>query len=221
MYSAEQALEQIWNDSGDDGDFFDGNESEFEMYSASEDESDEFSVDASSSSEENSAEDSEESSDDEAQDSGDGGNPANHVRQRPARQQQAPLVGRMARGTTPHDILFTGNPRVQVQTVGFEPYDFFALFINDDLLNCFVTETNRYAEQYLAENNITRGSRANDWYPTDMKQIKQFLGLFFPMGIIHKPAIHMHWSKGPLFCTPIHSAVMKSFSVAPNVSPLQ
>ena len=31
MYSAEQALEQIWNDSGDDGDFFDGNESEFEL----------------------------------------------------------------------------------------------------------------------------------------------------------------------------------------------
>lgn len=160
MYSAEQALEQIWNDSGDEGDLFDGSESEFEMSSASEVESDDFSVDASSSSEENSAEDSEESSDDEAQDSGDGGNPANRVRQRPARQQQAPLVWRMAHGTTPRDIPFTGNSGVQVQTVGFEPYDFFALFINDDLLNCFVTETNRYAEQYLAENNLTRGSRA-------------------------------------------------------------
>ena len=79
MYSAEQALEQIWNDSGDEGDLFDGNESEFEMYSISEDESDEFSVDASSSSEENSAQDSEESSDDEAQGSVDGGNLANHV----------------------------------------------------------------------------------------------------------------------------------------------
>ena len=94
---------------------------------------------------------------------------------------------------------------MQVQTVGFEPYDFFALFINDDLLNCFVTETNHYAEQNLAENNITTGSRANDWYPTDMKQ---FLGLFFLNGIIHKPTIHMYWSKDPLFCTPIYSAVM-------------
>ena len=65
MYSAEQALEQIWNDSGDEGDLFDGSESEFEMSSASEDESDDFSVDASSSSKENRAEDSEESSDDE------------------------------------------------------------------------------------------------------------------------------------------------------------
>ena len=37
MYSAEQALEQIWNDSGNEGDLFDSNESEFEMYSASKD----------------------------------------------------------------------------------------------------------------------------------------------------------------------------------------
>jgi len=103
MYSAEQALGQIWNDSGDEGDLFDGNESEFEVYSASEDESDEFSADASSS-RENSAEDSEESSDDEAQGCGDGGN---CVHQRPARRQEAPLVWRMAHGTTPRDIPFS------------------------------------------------------------------------------------------------------------------
>ena len=164
MYSAEQALEQIRNDSGDEGDLFDGNESEFEAYSVSEDESDEFSADASSS-RENSA---------EAQGCGDGGNSAC---QRPARRQEAPLVWRMACGTTPHDIPFTGNSGVQVQTEGFQPYYFFALFINNDLLNCFVTETNRYAEQYLAESNLTRGSRANDWHPTDIKEIKQFLGI--------------------------------------------
>ena len=28
------------------------------------------------------------------------------------------------------------------------------------------------------------------------------------MGIVHKPAIHMYWSKDPLFCTPIYNAVM-------------
>ena len=132
------------------------------MSLVSEDESDKLSVDASSSSKENSAEDSKESSDDEAQGSGDGGNPANWVCQSPARWQQTPLVLRMAYGTTPYDILFTRNSGVQVQTVAFEPYDFFAPFINDDLLNCFVTETNRYAEQYLAENNLTWWSCAND-----------------------------------------------------------
>ena len=33
-------------------------------------------------------------------------------------------------------------------------------------------------------------------------------GFVFLMGIIHKPAIHMYWSKDPLFCTPIFSAIM-------------
>ena len=87
----------------------------FRSISASEDESDEFSADASSP-RENSAEDSEESSDDEAQGCGDGGN---CVRQRPARRQEAPLLWRMARGTTPRVIPFTGNSGVQVLTEGF------------------------------------------------------------------------------------------------------
>lgn len=28
------------------------------------------------------------------------------------------------------------------------------------------------------------------------------------MGIIHKPVIHMYWSKDPLFCSPVYSAVV-------------
>lgn len=103
----------------------------------------------------------------------------NRVRQRPARQQQTPLVCQMAHGTTPRDIPFTGNSGVQVQTVKFEPHDYFALFIDDDLLNCFVAETNRYANEFIAEGNLIRRSRGNDWFPTDQTEMKKFLGLFF------------------------------------------
>ena len=56
----------------------------------------------------------------------------NHAHQRLARQQQALLVWRMAHGTILHDIPFTGNSGVQVPTVGFQPYDYFPPFINDD-----------------------------------------------------------------------------------------
>ena len=41
-----------------------------------------------------------------------------------------------------------------------------------------------------------------------MKVIKQFLGLFFVMGVIYMPAVHIYWSKDCLFCTPIYSVVM-------------
>ena len=76
----------------------------------------------------------------------------------------------MARGTTSRDIPFTGNPGVQVQIAGFEPHNFFALFINDDLLNCFVAETNCYADKFIAEGNLRRRSHANDWSQTDRKK---------------------------------------------------
>ena len=178
MYTSQEALERIWNDSGDKEDFdSDGNDESYEL--ASEDELSGESEDVSSSNEDNVSQDSAESSDNEASDEGDGRNRVNRVRQRPARQQQAPLVWRMAHGTTPHDIPFTGNSGVQVRTVGFEPHDYFALFINDDLLNCFVAETNRYADEFIAEGNLRRRSRANDWFPTDRTEMKKFLGLFF------------------------------------------
>ena len=200
-YNAQEALERIWNDSGDDEDF-DSDEKEDELYElASEDESGECEY-ASSSNEDNVGQDSTESSDDEAPNDGDRRDRVNRIRQRPTRQQQAPLVWQMAQGTFPRDIPFTGNSGVHVQTVGFQPHDYFALFINDDLLNCFVAETNRYADEFIAEGNLRRRSRANDWSPTDRTEMKKFLGLLFLMGIIHKPAICMYWSKDPLFCIP-------------------
>ena len=164
-YNVQEALERIWNDSGDEEDF-DSDENDDESYElASEDKSDE-SEDASSSNEHNIVQDFAESSGDKASAEGDGGNQVNRARQRPPRQHQAPLVWRMAHGTTPRDIPFTGNSGVQVQTVGFEPHDYFVLFIDDDLLNCFVLETNRYAAVSIAEGNLKRRSRANDWART-------------------------------------------------------
>ena len=38
--------------------------------------------------------------------------------------------------------------------------------------------------------------------------MKQFLGLYFLMGILKKPGIEMYWSKDPLFSTPIFTAIM-------------
>lgn len=113
----------------------------------------------------------------------------------------------MARGTTLHDIPFTGNPGLQVQKAGFERHVYFALFVNDNLLNCFVAEANRYADKFIPDGNLRRRSHANDWSSTDMKEMKQFLGWFFFVGIIHKPAIHMYWSKDPLLNVPPFSVL--------------
>ena len=119
-FDAQEVLEKIWNDSGDEEDLHSVESSESEVgspESASEDESEE-SVDSFSSNEGDNVQDSEQNSSDEASDGRDGGNQVNRVRKRPARrQQQASLVWQMAHGTILCDILFTRNPGVQVQTV--------------------------------------------------------------------------------------------------------
>ena len=61
-------------------------------------------------------------------------------------------------------------------TPGFEALDYFSLFINDDLLNYFVAETIRFAEQFISASATRRRSRVNDWYPTDPNEMRQFLG---------------------------------------------
>ena len=90
-YNAQEALERIWSDSGNEEDF-DSDENEDELYElASEDESGEYEY-ASSSNEDNVGQDYTDSSDDEAPNDGDRTDRVNRIRQRPAREQQANLV---------------------------------------------------------------------------------------------------------------------------------
>ena len=92
----------------------------------------------------------------------------------------------------PRAVPFTGNSGIQVRTVGFGPIDYFSLFINQDLIYYFVTETNRFSEQFMSGDDISRRSRANSWHPTDPREMKQFLGLLFLTRIIRKPAINLY-----------------------------
>ena len=58
-------------------------------------------------------------------------------------QEQPALVWTPANMERPRVFPFTGNSGIQVRTVGFEAFDYFSLFVNEDLINSVVTETNR------------------------------------------------------------------------------
>ena len=63
---------------------------------------------------------------------------------------------------------FQGNAGIHVNTTDFELIDFFHLFIDDDLLNCFVIETNRYADQWKRNNPgelAKHRCRVRKWVP--------------------------------------------------------
>ena len=112
FFNTKETLHKVSSNSGDK-DFFDGDQSEFEVYEPSNSESDESadkSVNAASySGKKNDAQSAVKSSDSEVDNAGDRGNRVNHAQQRLARQQQAPLVWRMAHGTIPDDVQFTAR----------------------------------------------------------------------------------------------------------------
>lgn len=103
---------------------------------------------------------------------------------------------------------FTGVPGIQFGSAGFEKLDFVSLFLTDELIDMFVTETNLYAQQKINIGPQRRCVRLHQWYPTDRVEMKKFIGLTLLMGIVHKPDIAMYWSTDPLYRSAVFPAVM-------------
>lgn len=106
---------------------------------------------------------------------------------------------------------YTGNAGIHVDTTDFELLDFFRLFIDDDLLNCFVIETNRYADQWKRdhpEEYSKKSCRVRKWVPVAKDDMLKFIGLTLLMGLIKKPMIELYWSRDELFKTPVFGRVM-------------
>ena len=111
----------------------------------------------------------------------------------------------------PQNIPFTGDERLKVQMMGHtNPEDFFDLYVTDQLLDHIVTETNHYAQQYIAANwtTLKQYSRVTDWQDTTRNEMKTFLGILLLMGVVFKPRVSLYWSTDEIFLTPIFGQVM-------------
>ena len=62
--------------------------------------------------------------------------------------------------------------------------DHLLLFFTEEMFDLTVAETNRYAEQYLANTELTPGQRANKWRPVTKEEMKVFFGLHMLSGQI-------------------------------------
>ena len=104
---------------------------------------------------------------------------------------------------------FTADPGLKVPLPDDPvPYDFAKLFYTDDFWQYLVEETNRYATQYLDKEGegLPPSSRARQWVPVTVPEMKVFLSLSLLMGIIVKPEIDQYWSRNALLYTPIFSS---------------
>lgn len=89
------------------------------------------------------------------------------------------------------------NPNIDVSTVK-SPNDMFQFFLNNDILDTIVTETNRYAAQKISEGH-TQKSRIKAWKSTDRNEIRTFFSVLLVMGMTKVPSINLYWSKDKMF----------------------
>ena len=107
--------------------------------------------------------------------------------------------------------IFRARPGVLVDISNMqEPFQYFEYFLNIDVMEKILGETNRYAQQYIGANsNVPRYSSVHSWVPLDIFELKQFLGLTLLMGIVQKPALSDFWSTDPLIQTPLFNSALQ------------
>ncbi|GFR34007.1 piggyBac transposable element-derived protein 4 [Trichonephila clavata] len=84
------------------------------------------------------------------------------------------------------------------------------MFLDSNLMDIIVKETNNYAEQERKANRakISRCSRSKKWIPTNDREMKLFFGLIILQGIVRKPNQAIFWSHRRILHTPLYSKVM-------------
>ncbi|KAK2578804.1 hypothetical protein KPH14_012833 [Odynerus spinipes] len=85
--------------------------------------------------------------------------------------------------------------------------DVFNIIFNSIFWENIVTETNRYAEQAI--NNENKRRKIDEtWSPVDCDEVKIYIALSIIMAEVKKPAIQMYWSKRAVIETPIFRQTM-------------
>ncbi|KAJ4428471.1 hypothetical protein ANN_24508 [Periplaneta americana] len=96
-----------------------------------------------------------------------------------------------------------------VQNVGVDPQvslnyadkmriDFFLLFIDDEIIDLMVTETNRYASQKLNDPLLAPKARLRQWKDTNSDEMK-FMGILIWMGLVRYPKLENYWSTRKIY----------------------
>ncbi|GFW71794.1 piggyBac transposable element-derived protein 4 [Trichonephila clavipes] len=104
---------------------------------------------------------------------------------------------------------FTGNPGIKV-CIGDsgDHFEYFNLFLDDEMFSFIVEETNRYAESFFENAELTPGSRALKWKNTNKEERKIFIALLLLQGVKQKPVEQWFGSKRPILSTPFFGKVM-------------
>ncbi|KAJ8912354.1 hypothetical protein NQ315_014721 [Exocentrus adspersus] len=95
---------------------------------------------------------------------------------------------------------FTGKAGIQQQiTSDITSIEIYKLFINKDVLDLIVAETNRYAQDTINGKRLSKSSRLHQWQDTNCEEIEKFLGIVLWMGLNIRPKLQDYWANDPLY----------------------
>jgi hypothetical protein len=108
---------------------------------------------------------------------------------------------------------------LEMPHLGREPIDFFDAFMDKEMWEHIVDETNRYAAcrlQKQGNDSFERAqheeyrprARLNAWKPLTLGELKVFVAHLIIMGLVRKPDIEMYWSGAPFTRTPFFGVYM-------------
>ncbi|KAB7505741.1 PiggyBac transposable element-derived protein 4 [Armadillidium nasatum] len=106
---------------------------------------------------------------------------------------------------------FTGGNKAKFETLEKTMPEIFYEIFPDSIFELMVKSTNANAKKFLSDkkDTIKKSSRYNAWYDVTIQEMRQFLGLYILMGIIHKPNINSYWATDKYLSTPTFPSVMK------------
>ena len=98
------------------------------------------------------------------------------------------------------EFLFTEKPGLKINMPSKEKFDFYKLFLTEELIDLMALETNWYAEQEIERHRpLRRTSRSHHWTKVDAGEMKKFIGILHLIGLARLPTIEHYWSPDVLY----------------------
>lgn len=95
---------------------------------------------------------------------------------------------------------FTGNNKMLINLpISAEPYDYFRILMDEELLSNIVTETNDYAVNLFLAKGCSERARISLWKNLTNEELLTFIGLLYHMGTINLNRIQDYWKTHRLF----------------------
>jgi len=94
-------------------------------------------------------------------------------------------------------------------TDGNDPFTCYSRFVDDEVIEWMVLETNRYASQTLRDKSMVGPeSRILKWVDTDAVEMRHFIGLVLWMGLVKMPSMDCYWRTSAMYKNAIASTTM-------------